>query len=103
MERIVTSPLEALAVAAPFYNLAFVLVMLFLFGRLFRLKDKKVFLKPWYFLFAAVVVFIIEEVITILRAAGVIDITLHINGFFELLIISLFIYTLLLLKEHIDG
>lgn len=96
------SPLEALAVAAPFYNLGFVLVMLFLFGKLFGLKNKGVFLRPWYFLFAAVVVFIIEEVITILRAAGIIDITLHINGFFELLIISLFIYTLLLLKEHVN-
>jgi len=91
---------EALAIAAPFYNLAMVVVMLYLFGKLFALKDKKVFLRPWYFVFAAVVVFIIEEVITILRAAKVVDITLHINGFFELLIISLFIYTLLILKEH---
>ncbi|HSU72983.1 MAG TPA: hypothetical protein VLJ21_03995 [Candidatus Binatia bacterium] len=94
---------EALTIAAPFYNLALVVVMLFLFGKLFALKNKNVFLTPWYFIFAAVVVFIIEEVITILRAARIIDITLHINGFFELLIISLFIYTLLLLREHVTS
>ena len=93
---------EALTVAAPFYNLAMVAIMLFLFGKLFALKNKKVFIKPWYFIFAAVFVFIVEEVITILRAAQVVDITLHINGFFELLIISLFIYTLFVLREHVS-
>ena len=92
---------DALTIAAPFYNLAMVVIVLALFSKLFNHHPKNAFLKPWYFVFAAVMVFILEEVITILRAAGVIDITLYINGFFELVIISLFIYTLLLVKENV--
>jgi uncharacterized membrane protein YjjP (DUF1212 family) len=94
---------DALTIAAPYYNLVLVAIMLFLFGKLFSLKNKGVFVRPWYFVFAAVIVFIIEEVITILRAAHFVDISLHINGFFELLIISLFIYTLLILREHVQA
>jgi hypothetical protein len=91
---------EALATAAPFYNLAMVVIVLLLFSKLFKHHPKNAFLKPWKYVFAAVLIFILEEVITILRAAGLLDITLYINGFFELAIISLFIYTLLLVKEH---
>jgi hypothetical protein len=54
-------------------------------------------------MFFAVLIYIAEEVITVLRAAGLLDITLYINGFFELAIISLFIYTLLLQKQHIES
>ncbi|MBI4150840.1 hypothetical protein HY492_01820 [Candidatus Woesearchaeota archaeon] len=93
---------DALTLVAPFYNLALVIVMLFLFGKMFTTATKKTFLKPWYAIFAAVIIFIMEEVITILRASGLLDITLYINGFFELVIISLFIYTLLLQKEHVS-
>ncbi len=93
---------ESLTVAAPFYNLALVIVVLFLFGKLFSIPNKKVFLKPWHVIFMAVIIFILEEVITVLRAAELLDITLYINGFFELVIISLFIYTLLLQKEHVS-
>ena len=94
---------EALTIAAPFYNLAFVVIVLILFGKLFTTPTKKkVFLRPWYFVFAAVLIFVLEEVITILRATQFFDITVYINGFFELAIISLFIYTLLILKEHTD-
>jgi hypothetical protein len=99
-----TSLGDAITIVAPYYNLAMVCVVLFLFAKLFstKVKNKAVFLRPWYFVFAATAVFIVEEVITILRAAHVIAITFYINGFFELLIISLFMYTLLTLKEHIE-
>ena len=92
---------EALAIAAPFYNLAMVIIVILLFSKLFNHHPKNAFLKPWYFMFAAVMVFILEEVITILRAAGIVNITLYINVFFDLVIFSLFIYTLLLVKEQV--
>lgn len=93
---------EALTIAGPYYNLAFAIIVLFLFGKLFTgYTGKKAFLRPWYFLFAAVIIFILEEVITVLRASQVLDITIYINGFFELAIISLFIYTLMILREHV--
>ena len=92
----------SLAEAAPLYNLGFVLIAIFLFIRLFTtpVRDKRVYLMPWKLLFFALIVFIIEEVLTVLRQMEIINIPKHINGFFELIIICTFIYTLLLQKEH---
>lgn len=99
-----TELVTALTVAAPYYNLSLVIIVLFLFGKLFSTKiiNKKVYLAPWHYIFVAVLIFIVEEVLTVLRQARVIDIPFYINGFFELAIISLFIYTLLLQKERIE-
>ncbi len=92
----------ALGMVAPYYNLALVVAVIWLFLTLFKTEAKaKVFLFPWKLLFFAVVVFVIEEVLTILRSAGVIDIPTHINAFFELVIISVFIYVLLLQQEYV--
>ncbi len=92
----------SIADAAPFYNLGLVIIALFLFIKLFTtpLKDKRVYLMPWKMLFFALLVFIMEEVLTVMRAMDIINIPKHINGFFELIIICTFIYTLLLQKEH---
>ena len=95
---------EAINIASPYYNLAMVAVVVYLFLRLFRTKPTSpdVFMRPWYFLFAIIVVFIIEEVTTVLRAGGIIPLeNVYINGFFELVIVSLIIYTLLIQREHI--
>jgi len=92
----------ALGMIAPYYNLGLVVVAAWLFMFLFKIEaKKKVFLFPWKLLFFALIVFIVEEVITILRSANIIDIPIHINAFFELVIISTFIYSLLLQKEYI--
>ncbi|PIN76252.1 hypothetical protein COV18_00435 [Candidatus Woesearchaeota archaeon CG10_big_fil_rev_8_21_14_0_10_37_12] len=94
---------ESLTQVAPWYNLLFVVIAIWLFVKLFTvpLRDKRVYLMPWKLLFFAVLVFIAEEVITILRMVDVINIPRHINGFFELIIICTFIYALLLQKEHV--
>ena len=91
---------EALGAAAPYYNLFLVAVVVYLLISLFVEKSKKTYLLPWYLLFIGVLVFILEEITTVLRALDVINIPVHINGFFELIIISTFIYMLLLQKEH---
>jgi len=93
----------SLAEAAPLYNLGLVVVAIILFIKLFTtpVKNKKIYLMPWKLLFLALMVFVLEEVLTVLRGMGIIDIPVHINGFFELIIISTFIYTLLLQKEHV--
>ena len=49
-----------------------------------------------------VLIYIVEEVLTILRATGTITIGRHVNGFFELAIVILFIYTLLEQKELVE-
>ena len=93
----------SLAQAAPFYNLGLVIIVLILFIKLFTtpIRDKRVYLTPWKILFFAVAIFVLEEVLTILRATELVNIPIHINGFFELIIICTFIYMLLLQKEKI--
>jgi len=97
------SLLEAIGQAAPIYNLGFVVIVLILFYHLFKTgwKNENIFLKPWALIFGGLCIYIVEEVFTILRSAGVIRIPVHINGFFELMIIILFIHAVLLQKEHI--
>ncbi len=94
----------ALGRAAPIYNLGLAVAVILLFVRLFRTPPvfRNIYLKPWKIIFVAFGIFILEEVITILRQAGIINIPVHINGFFELAIIAVFIYTLLLQKEHVQ-
>jgi len=96
---------EAFNIAAPYYNLAMVVVVIFLFIRMFRQKPftQEINLKPWYFLFAALVVFILEEVATVLRTAQLITLDVYVNGFFELIIVSFIIYSLLLQQEHLTA
>jgi hypothetical protein len=92
----------ALGMVAPLYNLAFVVVAIILFIVLFRTPSKKAFMQPWYFLFVCILLFVVEEVITVLRNAGFITfIPQYTNSFFELGIIILFIYLVLLQKEYI--
>ncbi|MEM4254434.1 MAG: hypothetical protein QXR48_03580 [Candidatus Woesearchaeota archaeon] len=92
----------ALGMIAPYYNLILVLVAVLLFIALFRTEQKaKVFLFPWKLVFFSLIIYVIEEGLTILRALGIVDIPVHINGFFELIIVSAFIYALLLQKEYI--
>lgn len=92
----------ALGMIAPYYNLAMVIIVFWLFTKLFKTEPKaKVYLFPWIMIFFALLVFIIEEIITVLRAAGLLDIPIHINGFFELVIVAAFIYALLLQKDYV--
>jgi hypothetical protein len=92
----------ALGMIAPYYNLAMVLVVVLLFTKLFKTEQKaKIYLFPWIMIFFALLVYILEEGITILRALGLVDIPVHINGFFELVIVSAFIYALLSQKQYV--
>ena len=94
---------SAVAQVAPLYNLGLVVIALALFVKLFRtpIRDRRVYLMPWKLIFGAFCVYIVEAVLTVLRGQGLVDIPIHINGFFEVLIIVLFIYALLLQKEHV--
>ena len=96
--------LIALGMIAPLYNLAFVIIAVIMFIKLFKThKVGKVSLAPWRLIFAAMLVFVAEEVLTILRMLDIINIPIHINGFFELFMIITFIYALLILKDNIKA
>ena len=93
----------ALGAVSPYYNLVFALIALYLFLKLLKTKpaSKRIFLTPWKLILLALLIYLVEEIITVLRAAGFISIPIHINGFFELAIISIFIYTLLVQKQYL--
>ncbi|MBW2974326.1 hypothetical protein KY366_01280 [Candidatus Woesearchaeota archaeon] len=85
---------------APYYNLVLVIIATFLFLKLFKTHNKKTYIKPWELLFAAVLVYVGEEVITVLDMAGLISAPKLVFPLLETVIITLFIYALLLQKEH---
>lgn len=96
---------RAFAMVAPYYNLLFVAVAIYLFVQLFKTyrPGGKVYLTPWGYIFGAMMIFVLETVITILRNVGLVLIPRWINGFFELAIITCFIYAVLLQKEYIKN
>ncbi|MEK6875006.1 MAG: hypothetical protein AABX52_04635 [Nanoarchaeota archaeon] len=95
----------ALGMTAPYYNLGFVIVVVYLFIELFRTaqENENVYIAPWVYLFGAVITFVIEEALTVLRAVGGVQIGRQINGFFELVIIILFLYALMLQHQYVKN
>jgi hypothetical protein len=92
----------ALGTAAPYYNLAFVVIAIVLFVKLFRTPQSASFMKPWYLIFGCIMLFVLEETLTILRAAGMFEFIPRLtNAFWELGIIILFIYAVLLQKQYV--
>ena len=85
---------------APYYNLVLVVIVMLLFLKLFKTQNKKTYIKPWKFLFAAVLVYLGEEIITVFDMARLIQVPKIIFPLLETVIITLFIYVLLLQKEH---
>jgi len=93
---------EAIAQVAPLYNLGLVIIAIVLFIVLFRYESSRfAYRKPWVLLFIAIIIFVVETAMTILRGAGLLAFHPAIFGAFEFVIISLFIYTLLLQKQFI--
>jgi len=92
---------EAISLAGPIYNLIFVAIATLLFIKLFTKFRNRVYTAPWKWLCVAMGIFVFETVFTIFRANGLINVPVHVNGFFELAIVSLVIYTLLLQREHV--
>lgn len=85
---------------APLYNLALVIVVIIMFITLFRTQSKTRYIKPWALIFAGILVFVLEEVFTVLRHSQIFILPTYFNGIFEIIIISLFIYAMLLQREY---
>jgi len=91
----------ALGLVAPFYNLIFAAIAFILFIKLLRRPNNIVYLKPWKVVFLAFCIYLVEEIFTVLRNLGIVNFPTIINGIFEMVIISLFIYMLFLQKEYL--
>jgi hypothetical protein len=93
---------DAFGLVAPYYNLAFVVIALILFMKLFSYGDKKfAYVKPWKILVIAVLVYIIEEVITILAGLNLLTFPLWLFPAFEMVMVLCFIYMILLQKQYV--
>ena len=91
-----------LGLVAPYYNLVLVMIIIPLFIKLFKIKNEKINLQPWKILFIALIVYLVEEILTVLNSVGVTNSPRILTPIFELIIITLFIYMLLLQKEIIN-
>ena len=87
---------------APYYNIVFVIIVLILFIRLFSLKNKGFYMKPWILFFFALTVYIIEEFITIMEGLQILKVSPLLFPLFEMVMITSFIYMMLLQKEYIN-
>lgn len=94
---------EAFALVAPYYNLLFIIIVMALFITLFRVKNNRIYEKPWVLLFMAICILIIETLMTILRGVGLITFPAFIFNLFEMVMITSFIYMLLLQKDFIKS
>jgi|SRR3989338_2582777 len=92
---------ESFGLVAPFYNLVLVIIVVIFFIRLFKVADKKVYLLPWKFLFFAILIYVVEELLTVFVKLNLISISPILNPLFEFVIITSFIYMLLLQKKFI--
>ena len=86
---------------APFYNLALVVIVIVLFLKLFNIPNGKTYIRPWKLLFAAVSVYVVEEIVTVMDMANIVSVPKIVFPIFETAIITLFIYVLLLQRENV--
>ena len=96
-----TDILLCLGRVAPYYNLVFVAIVIILFVYFFKTKGKKIYSKPWKFLFSAILIFVLEEILTVINDLGIISLSKLIAPLLEMLMISLFIYMLLTQREYL--
>ena len=90
-----------LGMVAPYYNLALVIVVILLFLKLFSIKTKRIYILPWKILFFALLVYVFEEIVTVLAMSKIIVVFPLMFPVLEMVIITSFIYMLLLQKEYV--
>jgi hypothetical protein len=90
---------SCLGFIAPFYNLALVAIVITLFIKLFTLKKKNAL--PWQMIFVAVLIYVTEQVLTVTNNLNITTVPRITNSFFEMAIITIFIYVLLMQKEFV--
>ena len=97
---------QCVGTIAPLYNIVLVLIVYALFYKLIRMKkNKKVFIQPWYLLFAAVSFFLLESIITAMKFLNIITeqmVPRWFNAVFELMMIVLIIYMLFMQVNHVS-
>jgi len=94
---------ECIGIAARYYNLALVFVAVMLYIYLLRMEHKKVFIKPWKYIFVSICIYIVEQTLSALEGAGLLKVSVMVYPLLEFFIIIYFIYALLVMREHIKD
>lgn len=95
---------NCLGVVSVYYNLLLALVLAAAFIWLFHITaEKKFYIKPWKALFFAGLFYLIEEIFVFVRIHGILVTPVYIDGFFGVVIVTCFIYMLLLQREYVRG
>jgi len=92
---------EALGIVAPMYNLVLVTVVVIMLIKLFTLPNTDIYLPPWELLFIALLFYIVEEALTVYAIVKNTVIPPLVAPILEMIVISIFIYMLLLQKNYI--
>lgn len=85
---------------APYYNLVLVAIVITLFVYLFKTKSK-IYFQPWKFIFYAILIFVFEEILTVINDLQLITLSKLIAPLLEMIMISFFIYALLLQRDYL--
>ncbi len=91
---------EYLGMVAPYYNLVFVAIVIALFIFFFK-REKRIYLKPWKLIFCTISIYVVEEVLTVLDKANIIDLSVLVAPILEMAMITIVIYALLSQQEWI--
>ncbi|HIH37579.1 hypothetical protein J4460_06145 [Candidatus Woesearchaeota archaeon] len=89
----------AIGMVAPMYNAILAAICFVLFIRLFKNHDT-FHSKPWKFVFYALVLFIIETIITLIRQVGIFDTPRWILALMEMAMILFIINAILVQMDH---
>ena len=69
----------------------------------YNTPTKTIFVRPWKFLFFAILIYVIEEFFTVAEGLNLILLPVWLFPLFEMIIVILFIYMLLIQREHIKN
>ncbi|HII68617.1 TPA: hypothetical protein HA270_01995 [Candidatus Woesearchaeota archaeon] len=87
---------SAVGITAAWLNLILAVILVIMVVRLLRTKSNTLFISPWQWLLFSLAVFFIEEVVAIMDLVGTFDAPKIFFPIFEIVIISSFLYMLLL-------
>lgn len=88
---------------APILSASIIAVLVFvvlLHVILFTIREKEDLL-PWKVIFTAVLLLLVAELVRVTSLVGLYTGPIEVIGFFELIVVSLFVYTLLLKLERL--
>ena len=92
----------AFGLVTPYFNLVYGAIALWLLQKLLSFKKRKdVYIEPWKYLRFSLVAFMVEETLVIFYTLGIELVPRITFGFLEIVMITSFIYMLMLQKQYI--